>query len=246
MSYVQAITPTPHISCRPGWCLEYVRRAYGLPAVYPTAIAAWNASSTQHGDWNFPAGVWVPLWFTVKGVPAGHVVLRAPDGRIYSTTHPTRLTPTVHPDLADLERTYARAGLTLTYQGWTEDVAGTRVISATTITPQGTTQPAEEDDMFTDQDRQDLARTKELLLSFQAAITDPVTGYVGHAALAVLRGGAATQYVKGSGEDTIYAREGNGWLRGIPKAEWDVAAAAGERFTEVPQELIDKARKVDA
>lgn len=115
-----------------------------------------------------------------------------------------------------------------------------------TITPQGTTTPTEEDDMFTDQDRADLARTKELLLSFQAAITDPVTGYVGHAALAVLRGGAATQYVKGDAEDTIYAREANGVLRGITKDEWDVASAAGEKFVQMPQGEIDEAKKVGA
>lgn len=112
------------------------------------------------------------------------------------------------------------------------------------ITPQSTTTPPEEDDMFTDQDRADLARTKELLLSFQAAITDPVTGYVGHAALAVLRAGAATQYVKGDAEDTIYAREANGVLRGITKDEWDVASAAGEKFVQMPQGEIDEAKKV--
>jgi hypothetical protein len=128
-TFNQLITPNPNIDCRPGWCLEYVRRSYGLAARYPTAIDAWNASASKHRDWNFPAGVWIPLWFTVKGVPAGHVVLRAPDGRIYSTTTPNRYTPTIHPNLADLERVYAAGGVPLTYQGWTEDVAGTRVVA---------------------------------------------------------------------------------------------------------------------
>jgi hypothetical protein len=127
MSFVQTITPNPNIACRPGWCLEYVRKAFGLGIVHPTADAAWEASRTKHRDQAFPAA-WVALWFDVKGVPAGHVVLRAPDGRIYSTTHPTRLTPTVHPNLADLMRVYASAGLPLVYLGWTEDVQGTPVV----------------------------------------------------------------------------------------------------------------------
>jgi hypothetical protein len=127
MSYVQYIAPNPNIACRPGWCLEYVRKAFNLPVKYPTADAAWEGSRFKHRDQSFPA-LWVPLWFDVKGVPAGHVVLRAPDGRIYSTTHPTRLTPTVHPNLADLMRVYANAGLPLTYLGWTEDVCDYLVV----------------------------------------------------------------------------------------------------------------------
>ena len=138
MTFLQTITPNPNIACAPGWCLKYVREAYGLPAKYPDAMAAWNASTSKHKDWNFPAGVWVPLWFAVKGVPAGHVVLRAPDGRIYSTTALGRYTATIHPDQAHLERVYAGAGLKLTYLGWTEDVAGYTVVKpAPTAAPTG-------------------------------------------------------------------------------------------------------------
>jgi hypothetical protein len=125
--FVQNITPNPNISCSPGWCLEYVRRAYGLGVVNPTAISAWQASKTQHRDQNFPAGVWVPLWFSVAGVPAGHVVLRAPDGSIYSTSDNTN-TAHHHKDLSDLMGYYAKYGKPLTYLGWTEDVQGTPVV----------------------------------------------------------------------------------------------------------------------
>lgn len=128
MPFKQLITPNPRIACRPGWCLEYVRKGYGLPVRYGSAIEAWNASTSKHRDQAFPAGVWVPLWFTVKGVPAGHVVHRAPDGSIYSTTDPVGTVAHHHPNLADLLGYYSRAGLPLTYLGWTEDVAGTRVV----------------------------------------------------------------------------------------------------------------------
>jgi len=138
MSWAQTITPDPAISCRPGWCLEYVRRTYGLPARYLTATEAWEASPSKHRDRNFPPGVWVPVWYALAGVPAGHVVLRAPDGSCYSTTDLGRFTPRRHPNLADLERVYAGAGLPLTYRGWSEDVAGTPVITPATIRPAGT------------------------------------------------------------------------------------------------------------
>lgn len=127
MSWAQLITPDPDIDCRPGWCLEYVRKTFGQPARFDTATDAWQASASKHQDRDFP-GAWVPVWFSIATVPAGHVALMAPDGSVYSTTDPVALTPVHHPSLADLMGRYARAGLPLTYLGWTEDIAGTPVI----------------------------------------------------------------------------------------------------------------------
>jgi hypothetical protein len=142
MSYRQYKIPNPNIPCTAGWCLQYVRQAFGLPAKYPTADAAWEGSRFKHRDQAFPAGVWVPLWFDVRGVPAGHVVLRAPDGRIYSTTALGRTTATIHPNMADLMRVYAGAGLPLTYLGWTEDVAGFTVVKPVAAPPKPVQAPA--------------------------------------------------------------------------------------------------------
>ena len=125
--FSQLINPNPHIPCQPGWCLQYVRQAFGLPAKYPTATAAWNASTSKHRDRNFPAGVWVPVWYALANEPAGHVVLRAPDGSVFSTSDNSNV-PHHHPDLGDLERFYARYGMPLTYRGWTEDVASFPVV----------------------------------------------------------------------------------------------------------------------
>lgn len=126
MAWIQLVTPTPDIDCRPGWCLEYVRKTFGQPARYDTATEAWEGSTSQHRDQDFP-DAWVPVWFALAGVPAGHVALRAPDGSVYSTTDPYALTPVHHPNLGDLMGRYARVGLPLTYLGWTEDIAGTPV-----------------------------------------------------------------------------------------------------------------------
>lgn len=131
MGWVQRITPNPNIACRPGWCWEYVSNTFGINNIphtnYPTATAAWNASTTKHRDYNFPANVWVPIWFSLKYEPAGHVALRAPDGSIYSTSHPTNKTPYKHPSLEHLIQYYANAN-PLTFLGWTEDAGGIRVI----------------------------------------------------------------------------------------------------------------------
>jgi len=145
MSWAQTITPDPAIDCRPGWCLEYVRRTFGLPAVHPTATAAWEASTTQHQDRAYPADVAVPVWYGLDREPAGHVVLRMPDGSCYSTSD-NSTTPHHHPSLAELEDYYAGWGWPLTYRGWTEDVCGSPVIAWAGITAQGTTAPPTQED----------------------------------------------------------------------------------------------------
>lgn len=134
--FTQSITPTPNIPCKPGWCLQYVRQAFGLPAIHPTATAAWEASKTQHRDRNFPAGVAHAVWYGLVNEPAGHVVLRMPDGSVYSTSSLAN-TPYHHPNLAHLEAYYARYGMTLTYRGWTEDVQGIPVITGSTLASMG-------------------------------------------------------------------------------------------------------------
>lgn len=123
---MQFITPNPAIPCQPGWCLEYVRETFGIGPKYPTAIDGWNASGYKHLDQNIPDGVWVPLWFSLSDNPAGHVVLRQPDGSIWSASSPTATTPVHHTSITDLMSYY---GGRLTYLGWTEDVEGVPVVS---------------------------------------------------------------------------------------------------------------------
>ncbi|UVK58419.1 endolysin [Arthrobacter phage GlobiWarming] len=138
----QLITPNPNIPCQPGWCLQYVRQAFGLEARYASATEAWEKSTTQHRDRNFPPGKWTPVWYGLDTTPLGHVVILAPDMSVYSTSDLVNV-PHHHPDLADLEAYYAYYGMNLTYRGWTEDVAGFPVMQptleaqSTTITKAG-------------------------------------------------------------------------------------------------------------
>lgn len=137
---VQLITPTPDIPAEEGMCLQYVRQAFGLPARYGSATEAWNNSPSQHRDRNYPSGVWFPVWWHLDKNVNGHVALVAPDGRVYSTSNLNPNPLKIHPNVADVEAYYARYGFTLTYRGWTEDVAGTPVVGLNTP-------PTKDDDM---------------------------------------------------------------------------------------------------
>lgn len=124
---MQLKTPNPAIPCKPGWCLQYVRETFDIKqGVYPTATSGWENAEHKHKDQDFP-DAWVPLWFAMEGVPAGHVVLRSPGGKIWSTTNAGQYTPRQHPSLDDLMGVYERAGLSLTYRGWTEDIEAVRI-----------------------------------------------------------------------------------------------------------------------
>lgn len=146
----QLITPTPDIACRPGWCLEYVRKTFGLPGRYDSATEAWFESDSQHLDRDFPAGVSHAVWYGIVQEPLGHVVLRMADGTVYSTSDNNN-TPHHHPSLEHLESYYAYYGMNLVYRGWTEDVASYPVIQLDGITAQGYITPIEEDEMKPEQ-----------------------------------------------------------------------------------------------
>jgi hypothetical protein len=146
----QLITPNPNIWCRPGYCLEYVRKTFGLPIRYGNATEAWDNSPSQHRDRNFPTGLAVAVWYGLDTTELGHVVLRMPDGSVFSTSD-LRNVPHHHPDLADLEAYYAYYKMNLTYRGWTEDVCGFPVISLDGgIAAQGTIIKAQEEDELAD------------------------------------------------------------------------------------------------
>ena len=120
---------------------------------------------------------------------------------------------------------------------------GSITAQSVTITPQSSTATTttEDDDMFSDTDRADLARTKQLLESFQTVLTDPVTGVIKQAAELTIRGGVGSKYVRSevTGEDTVYERADDGKLRPIGLTEFQVAMKAGETYRVVPKWMID-------
>ena len=124
----QLITPNPNIPCTPGMCLEYVRKAFGLGPKHPSATEGWNVSTYQHRNQNFPADMWVPLWFSLTDDVNGHVALRQPDGSVWSSSSPTSNAPIHHASLRDLMAYY---GGRLTYLGWTEDIENVMIMQNT-------------------------------------------------------------------------------------------------------------------
>lgn len=150
MTYQQLVTPNPDIPCWPGMCLQYVRQAFDAPLVEPTATEGWNRAKYRHTDYNFPSGVWIPLWFAIPGIPAGHVALMAPDGSVYSTSDNSN-TPHHHPSLDHLiwyygPRVEPQYQLELQYLGWSEDISRVRVVQEFNISAESTT-TTQEDDM---------------------------------------------------------------------------------------------------
>jgi len=258
---IQLITPNPNIPCKPGWCLQYVRQAFNLPAAYPTATAAWNASTSKHRDRLFPRGVWFAVWFALANEPAGHVALMAPDGSVYSTSDLGNK-PHHHPDLSDLMNFYERYDMRLTYLGWTEDVAGYPVITSGGLAAAGTTTtPApEEIDMAAEQNI--LARLKEIVEwtsgEFQKAkendernrnalaefvrdavnSKDTLTAEDLDAKLAALKGPTVT-LVKGDAEATVYAWDGGTGYRALGYDEFALLMSTGAELKVEEQAKID-------
>jgi hypothetical protein len=148
-----------------------------MPDAYPTATAAWNASTSKHRDRQFPKGVWYPIWFSLSNEPAGHVALVAPDGSVFSTSDLSN-TPHQHLDISDLMNYYARYGMTLSYLGWTEDVAGYPVISPSGLAAQGTTTPVQEDELSDAQVERILNETRTMLDQYHTATRNNIIAEV--------------------------------------------------------------------
>jgi len=129
MAYKQLKKPNVAVKTKAlGWCLWWVQQAYGTPHLFPSASAQYKGAKLKHTG-QPPKGVYVPVFFAMKGVPEGHVAISAPDGSIYSTSSPHSLTPVHHKNMQDLLNYY---GGKLTYLGWSEDIGGVRVVAPVT------------------------------------------------------------------------------------------------------------------
>ena len=175
----QLITPDPDITAEEGMCLQYVRQTFGLTARYASATEAWNNSPSQHRDRDYPQGVWFPVWWGLDKNVNGHVALVAPDGRVYSTSDLDPSPLHVHPSVADVEAYYAYYGMTLSYRGWSEDVAGTPVISLDGINYEGTITPTPLGGFLSDLSAQDQQNIYEAITRIDAFVkANPVADIV--------------------------------------------------------------------
>lgn len=108
-----------------GYCLQFVRECFAIPAVYASAIDAWNGSKTKHpGDRNPPRAV--PLFFTTPSV-YDHIVFLGDPGEIITTFNADvrRYTSSTTSGAIDaIIRDFGPGS----YLGWTEDLNGYRVL----------------------------------------------------------------------------------------------------------------------
>lgn len=103
-----------------GYCLQNVRRGYGIASKYPTAKEAWNHTQ-QHKDRNVPTGVDVPLFYTYG--TDGHINVRLANGTVWSDGN-------IYKSIVDYESKKAPD-----FIGWGESVNDVTVLQYVADTP---------------------------------------------------------------------------------------------------------------
>lgn len=112
-----------------GWCLKYVADAFGGTAEFSTnAMDAWNRTQFKHYDLP-PAGITVPVWFSLGNVWQGHVAVRLDDLMVASSTQGgDHSQGYIHSNIQDMINLYGQYNGGCTYLGWSEDLLGTRIV----------------------------------------------------------------------------------------------------------------------
>jgi LysM repeat protein len=105
-----------------------VQEAYRAKHIYAAAIGEWKANTYNHAGIP-PKGIWAPGFATIRGVPAGHTFIFAPDNSVYSTSSPHTLYAIHHPSFEAMNKYY---GWKLNLLGWSEDIGGIRVVQPVT------------------------------------------------------------------------------------------------------------------
>jgi hypothetical protein len=116
--YKQVISFNPSkAGTRAGWCLQNVRKGFGIGSKYPTAWQAW-LHTQQHKD-PAPVGEDVPLFYSyVKaGVNFGHINVRLKSGKVWSDGK-------LYNSIADYESKHR----SVHYVGWGESINGVQVL----------------------------------------------------------------------------------------------------------------------
>lgn len=116
-----------------GWCLAYVRTAFG--AGFSGSNAAQAAESylvNRHNDQNLPSGVYVPIFFSGYG-GLGHAAIYK-DGTIWSTPITHKPTPDTWSSIAQVEKEYG-----VTFLCWAEGMAGKQFVESVADAPSFTT-----------------------------------------------------------------------------------------------------------
>lgn len=138
MPYKQLVLPDMSIQEQTGWCLKFTERSFKTPALYATAWQGWQSAQFKHEGRNFPTGVAFPVWFNWWGdlgnglgkVQYGHVAFVYTDGKVYSAP----LSGYGRASFDSVDALARAFGGGMTYAGWSEDLAGIKVIEGEDMT----------------------------------------------------------------------------------------------------------------
>lgn len=140
--YVQDNDATWRIPYFGGLCEGYKEGAWGqatLPFInrngdwetdgpFPTAMAAWDAEPNKHYDLP-PAGITVPVYFSLGSTGAGHTAINLDDLHVASSTQGGyHNIGYLHSNIQNLIDLYAEYNNGCTYLGWGENVGRIRVV----------------------------------------------------------------------------------------------------------------------
>lgn len=109
------------------WCARWLFNAFGGKNGwgFGTATAAWNGQVKRHPGELPPAGVDVPIWFSVSYDPRGHAAMSCSDGKIRMVTMvPNSHGQSVYASLSDFLQRFPA----FKYLGWGEQMDGTVVV----------------------------------------------------------------------------------------------------------------------
>ena len=123
MAWQQLIEPNLSTQGKVGFCLAFARNMFGVSVKYPNAWKAWEGTTYKHANYDFPP-VAVLIWFRhpANGTTPGHVAVRMPDGKIYSSPYRVGTTHAVLGSIEEVEKKYSSK-----YVGWSEDINNIRV-----------------------------------------------------------------------------------------------------------------------
>jgi hypothetical protein len=99
-----------------GYCLQFTRENFAVPALYGSAIDAWNATRYPHPDDRTPPWA-VPVYFWSDN-PYRHVAFHCKDGRVISTWNADIR---AYSSISAMEQHFGP------YLGWSEDLNGVTV-----------------------------------------------------------------------------------------------------------------------
>lgn len=134
--YRQLVAPNLATVSPIGSCLWFAETAFNTPhntanRVNDCATDEWNAAQFRYLDRDFPTGVYVPIWFSYWATlnriykDWGHVAILMPDGRVLSSPYKQDNSQQIFNSVDDCARV-----LRCTYLGWSEDLAGIKLIES--------------------------------------------------------------------------------------------------------------------